>query len=228
MKDKVVVITGASKGLGKGLAQLLASKGNKVIICARRKDEVEETAKEIGALAFVADVTKEDDIKALAAFVLKSFGRIDIWINNAGVWVPHAPIEEMDLTRMHTMFEINVFGTMYGSKAALLQMRRQEEGGVLVNILSTSALNGRPTSSGYAASKWAARGFTESIREEYKGTNIKVIGVYPGGMQTNLFDEEKPSHIAEYMTYESVAQKIVENLELEHPQDDLIIQRPGK
>ncbi len=224
MKDKAVVITGGSKGLGKGLAQLLVSKGNKVIICSRHKKEIEETAKEIGTLAFVADVTKEDDVKALAEFALKSFGHIDIWVNNAGVWPPRASIEETDFKKLYDLFEINVFGVMYGSKIALLQMHQQGRG-VLLNIISTSALVGKPVQSLYAASKWAARGFTDSIREEYRDSGIKILSVYPGGMKTNFFDSDTSVDMSAYMTFESVAQKIITNLEQEQPLEELIIKR---
>ncbi len=224
LTDKITVITGGSSGLGKEMARILAAKGNKVVVCARDKEGLEKAAKELGAMAFVADVSKKEDIEALVEFTVKSFGRIDVWINNAGVWMPHALIEEMDIKRVHDMFEVNVFGTMYGSKIALLQMHKRNEG-ILVNIISTSALSGRPTSSGYAASKWAVRGFTDSIRGEYAGTKIKVIGVYPGGMQTSLFDEKKPDNINEYMLPDVVAGKIIKNLEREKPVEELIIKR---
>ena len=227
MKENIIVITGGIRGLGKELAKILTSRGNKAVICGRNKEEIEKTAKEVGATAFVADVTKETDVKALAEFTIKSFRRIDIWINNAGVWTPHALIEDTDIQRVRGMFEVNVFGTMYGSKAALLQMRKQGEG-ILVNIISTSALTSRPMSSGYASSKWALRGFTNSIREEYKEAKIKIIGVYPGGMKTNLFDEKKPDDIGEYMDPESVAEKIVANLEQERPIEELILKRPAQ
>ncbi|MFA7286805.1 MAG: SDR family oxidoreductase [Patescibacteria group bacterium] len=226
MKDKVIVITGGSRGLGKGMAQLLASKKNTVVICSKNKTEVEKTAKDINATAFVADVTKESDVKALADFTVKQFGGIDVWINNAGVWLPHATIEEVDMKRVDGIFAVNVFGTMYGAKTALLQMRKQQCGTV-VNIVSTSGLDARPTSSIYAASKWAVRGFTDSIREEYRETNIKILAVYPGGMQTALFDEKKPNDINTYMSFESVAEKIVANLELAEPLEELIIKRPS-
>lgn len=226
MNNGVAVITGGSKGLGKALAEQFIAKGYQVVICARNKDEIETTAKEIGATAFIADVTSEIDVKALADFTVSTFGRIDIWINNAGVWMRHSPVEQLDMERIRKMFEVNVFGAVSGSKYALMQMRKQD-GGIIININSTSGLTGRPTSSSYAASKWALRGFTESLREECKGSNIRIISVYPGGMRTSLFDENKPGDIDSYMAPESVAQKIAENLEQENPQNELIIKRPA-
>ncbi|MFA7286799.1 MAG: SDR family oxidoreductase [Patescibacteria group bacterium] len=224
MKDKVIVITGGSKGLGKGLANILANNSNRVVICARHEVELDKTAKEIGAIPFLADVAKEEDVELLAAYAVKEFGCIDLWINNAGIWLPHASIEDTDLKKVQEMFLVNVFGTMNGSKIALTQMRKQGHGTV-VNIISTSGLIARPQSSGYAASKWAVRGFTDSIREEVKGTDIHVLSVYPGGMQTDLFGEQKPEEMNKYMTFESVAEKIIENLDALEPLTELIIKR---
>jgi len=224
---RTVVITGGNRGLGRALAEQFIAKGYRVVICARNKGEVEAAAKEIGAIAFAADITNETEVKALVDFAVLTLGRIDIWINNAGVWIRHSPVEQLDIERIRKMFEVNVFGVMSGSKLALTQIRKQN-GGTIININSTSGLTGRPTSSSYAASKWALRGFTESLREECKGSNIRIISVYPGGMRTSLFDEDKPQDIDSYMSPESVARKIAENLDQENPQDELIIKRPAQ
>jgi short-subunit dehydrogenase len=226
IENKIVVITGGTKGLGKALAFNFTNEGAKVVIAARQKDETQKTASEIGADSVVCDVTKESDIQNLAKEVLHKYGQIDIWVNNAGVWLPHAPIEETDWQRVHDMFEVNIFGTIYGSKTALIQMRKQKSG-VIINIISTSALDGRPGSSGYCASKYAASGFTKSLRKETEGTNIKVFGIYPGGMQTNFFDEKRPDEINDYMQPDFVASKIVENLKQVNPEEELVIKRPS-
>lgn len=226
MKDKVVVITGASKGLGKELARFLVQRGAQVVVSARTGDELEAAAHEVGATAIVADAASEVDTHALVRDVVQKFGRIDVWINNAGIWMPHGPVEELDMERVKQMFDVNVYGLMYGSKEALIQMKKQGSG-MIVNIVSSSALSGRPRSSAYAASKWAARGFTDSLREEIKGTPLKVVGVYPGGMKTHLFDEHPPEDYHEYMEASDVAQKIVDNFEQESPQEEQIIRRPA-
>ncbi len=226
IQDKVVVITGSSKGLGKSLAYAFAEKGARVVVNARNKNELIEVANDVKVFPVVADVTKEEEVLALATTVINQYGRIDIWINNAGVWMPHAPIEEMDWKMVHDLMEVNLFGTIYGSRAALIQMRKQDSG-MIVNIISTSGLQGRPDSSGYCASKYAARGFTESLRAETKNSNIKVIAVYPGGMKTHLFDEQKPSDIDKYMEPEFVADKILQNLMQDNPEEELIIKRPS-
>ncbi len=227
MKDKVVVITGGSRGLGECIARLLISKGAKVVISDIDVSQLQKTSVELGATAIVADVTKEPDMQSLAQQTVAQFGQIDLWINNAGIWLPRAPAEEIDMKRAHELFEVNLFGTMYGSRAALAQMKKQSSGTIL-NIISTSALQGRPNSSVYCASKYAIRGFTDSLRLELADKGISVTAVYPGGMKTHLFDESKPDDFDEYMSPDLAADKIVENLEKTVPDPELVLKRPGQ
>jgi NAD(P)-dependent dehydrogenase (short-subunit alcohol dehydrogenase family) len=219
LKDRVVVITGGSKGLGKCLAEVLCKEGCKVVISSRNQKELEAVAQEIGAHPIVADVTVENDVMQLANKTVKRFASIDIWVNNAGIWLPHTPIEKMDLKRVHDMMEVNLFGTIYGSKAAL-----NHKVTMIINILSSSALQGRAGSSGYCASKYAADGFTKSLRLE--APEIQVIGVYPGGMKTPFFDEARPSVYHKFMDPFNIAQKIVVNLKKDTPEEEQILQRP--
>ena len=114
LKNKVVVITGGSKGLGRALASGFLKEQVRVIINAPSKKEVEEVGKEIGAATFAGDVTKESDMNNLASFAVEKFGAIDIWINNAGIWLPHAPVEETDYEKVNELMEVNLFGTIYG------------------------------------------------------------------------------------------------------------------
>jgi len=223
LKNKVIVITGGTHGLGKALALLCVEEGSHVIICARNEDKFDGLIHH-DILAIKADVTKEGDLQNVMNAAVEKFGRVDVWINNAGIWLPHKPIEEVDWKRAHDLIEVNLFGTVYGSKLALIQMRKQGEGAI-VNILSTSALEGRATSSAYSASKYAARGFSLSLTKEVEGTDIKVVSVYPGGMQTDFFDEKRPVNYSEYMESRYVADKIVENLKKNLPEEELIIKR---
>lgn len=225
LRDKVVVITGGSRGLGKELGRAFSKERAFVILSSRNQKELEGLALEIpGSLCLTADVTDEGQVKKLADFVVRKFGRINIWINNAGVRIPHGPVEDLNIRRVHQMFEVNFFGAVYGSQSALRQMRRQGSGTV-VNIVSTSGLTGRANSSAYAASKWAVHGFTESLRLEAKDSGISVIAVYPGGMRTHFFDEQRPADYEEYMEPNFVAVKILENLKKEFPEEELIIRR---
>lgn len=215
MKDKVVVITGASRGLGKALAKTLTLRGATVV------------ASDIVSVEYHADVRCIDDLKKLADNAVKRFGRIDVWINNAGVWLPRMNAEDLDMSRVRDLFEVNVFGMMQGSRVALAEMKKKGSG-MIVNIISTAALVGRPLSSAYCASKHAEKGFTDSLREELKDTDIKIIGVYPGGMKTNLFDEKRPEDFDEYIDPDEVASVIVANLGKENPEENLILKRPGQ
>lgn len=226
LKNKVIVITGASKGLGKAMSYAFAKQDSKLILSARSKKELKTITNKINALPFVADITNEKQVIKLARFAVKKLGRIDIWINNAGIWIPHAPVEEMDSKKMRNMICVNLLGTIYGSKAALIQMRKQGSG-TIINILSTSALEGRAGSAAYCASKYGADGFTKSLRLESEPKNIHVFAIYPGGMQTRLFDEKKPCNFNEFMNPDMVAQIILENLKKQKPEQELIIKRPG-
>src|SRR3989344_966234 len=224
LQDKVIVITGGSRGLGKELARDFFQNGAKVIITARNKKELDITAKEIGVLSFVSDVTNENSLKKLSAFVLKKFGKIDFWINNVGIWIPHSSIENVKINDLQKAIDINVFGMIYGSRTAMSTMKKKKTGAI-INIISLSGLNGRPMSSAYATSKWAARGFSESLRLALEPLHIPVIAIYQGGMKTDIFKNKKPKDYDTFMEPNYVAKKIVSNLKLKKPKIDLIISK---
>lgn len=227
LKDKIVVITGASRGLGKSMAGQFAKEDCRIIVTGRTEKDLKEVSKSIDGNYVVADVTKEDDMKKVADFAVKKFGRIDIWINNAGIYTPYAPVEEMDWEKVHELFEVNFFGTVYGSKAALIQMKKQKFG-TIMNIISTSGLEGRPNSSGYCATKFAQDGFTKSLRLELNSSGIKVLSVYPGGMKTVLYGQWKHPEYDSFMEPEYAVNLIIQNLKKDIPDDELIIRRPKK
>lgn len=224
LKNKVVVITGATRGLGKILALLLHDEGAKVVINARSQKELNATGKELGVATCVGDVTKENDIKRLANFAVKKYGRLNIWINNAGIVLPHQEIEKIDPRLAHNVFEVNFFGTFYGSREAMKVMKKQKHG-TIVNIISISSLVGRPLSSIYASSKWAVRGFTESLRLALEPENISVIAVHPAGFKTTIFGKFKPKGYDNWMQPEYVADKIVKNLKLKKPKTEITINK---
>lgn len=209
LKDKIVVITGAAKGLGKSMASAFALAGAVVVPTDRDS----------------TDVTDEEQVNALGASVVEKYGRIDIWVNNAGVWLPPTSILEMDTKRVREMFDVNLFGTMNGSRVALRHMVKQGNG-VIMNILSTAALEGKVGLAGYVASKFAIDGFTKTLRLEAGDSGIKVIGVYPGGTKTSLYEESQPVDYDQYMDADEVAKKIITNLEQEEPVAELILKRP--
>jgi len=227
MKDKVVVITGGAKGLGKQMAGDLKALGAQVVIADIDSGALREVGDELGVLDLTVDVTAEDQMETLVSKVVQEFGRVDVWINNAAVWLPRCPVEDLNIERVRKMFDVNVSGTILGSIYALRQMKKQGYGTIL-NIISVSALMGRPLSAGYSASKYAVRGFTDSLRAENEGGPIKILAAYPGGIQTNLFDEGQPDDFDEYMPVSLVSEKIINNLQEDQPELDLLVVKSEK
>lgn len=227
LTDKITVITGGSKGFGKGLAKAFADKGAKVIIVSPDEEALSETAHELNIDSFVCDVTSFEAVQSLVSYVMKKHGRIDAWINNAGVQIAPSNVEDVDIAKLHNLFDINFFGYFYGCKAVLPFMRDQNEG-IIVNINSTAGLSGKPGLSAYVSSKFAVKGLTQSLREEVKNTNIKVYGIHPGGMQTEIYKEKYPADFDEYMSVDYAIQKVLDNFEAEEPELDLVIRRPDK
>jgi NAD(P)-dependent dehydrogenase (short-subunit alcohol dehydrogenase family) len=227
LKDKIVVITGGSQGFGKELARSLINNGSKIIISSHEKENLELTAKELSADSFVANVTSIEDIKKLAEYVIQKYGKIDIWINNAGIQIAPSPVEEVNIEKLHYLFDVNFFGYFYGCQVALTQMKKQNSG-VIININSTAGLDGKPGISAYSSSKFAIKGLTESIRKEVKDLNVKVYGIFPGGMQTDIYKEKYPEDIKDYMEVDTVVEKVINNLKSDNPELDFVIKRPTK
>ncbi len=228
LKDKVVVITGGTKGLGRALVFKFVDTGAKVVATTHR----EETEKDFPEnVVFVkTDVRSEKEVQNLARTAIEKFGQIDVWINNAGMLYAFSPESEyIDMEKAHEILDVNFFGTVFGCRAALKYMKEVGQGTV-VNILSTAALDATNSKNLkiYAASKWAVNGYLQGLKAENTDSNISLISVYPGGMQTELWKEYKPEKLPDYMDANSVAEKIVTNLQLENPEKEQIIKRPGK
>ena len=227
LKDKIIVITGGSQGFGKELSKSFISNGSKVIISSHEKESLELSASELFADSFIADVASFEDIKKLSEYVIQKYGKIDIWVNNAGIQIAPSLVEEVNIEKLHYLFDVNFFGYFYGCQVALAQMKKQNSG-VIININSTAGLDGKPEISAYSSSKFAIKGLTESIRKEIKDFNIQVHGVFPGGMQTDIYKEKYPEDIKEYMEVNTVIEKVINNLKSDIPEIDFIIKRPVK
>ncbi len=225
LKNKTVVITGSGRGFGKVLAQAFQKEGAQTVLSSNEPEILAAAAQELNCPAMAADVTKEEDVQKLAAFAVEKFGRIDIWVNNAGIRVPHSPIEEIDFAAMKKMTDINLFGLAYGSKAALIQMKKQPEKGTIINIISKIIFNDYPGSAAYCASKYGAFGFAKILRVEAEPAGIQVLSLYPGGMKTNLFDGDKPEDFNTYLEPAFVAEKLITNLKQENPEKELTVKR---
>lgn len=227
LKDKIIVITGGSQGFGKELAKAFINNGSKVIISSHEKESLELTASELSTDNFIVDVTSIEDIKKLSKYVIKKYEKIDIWINNAGIQIAPSLVEEVNIEKLHYLFDVNFFGYFYGCQVALTQMKKQNSG-VIININSTAGLDGKPEISAYSSSKFAIKGLTESIRKEVKDLNIQVYGIFPGGMQTDIYKEKYPEDMKEYMKVDTVVEKVMINLKSDNPELDFIIRRPIK
>ena len=228
LENKVIIIIGASQGFGKALAQAFKEENTHVVIVSKTKESIEKTAQEIGVDSFVADVRNEDQLKNTAKFVTEKYGRIDIWINSAGVFKVFPTDTNIDMNKAHEMFDVNFFGSVLGSRTALNCMR--ERGGTIVNILSSAALDATRSKNAklYAASKWALRGYIDALRNENKDGKVNIYSIYPGGMKTHLHDDRIPADFENFMEPSYVVQKVIDNLKSDTPEIDLIIKRPSK
>ena len=191
LNNKVIILTGGSQGFGRALAQAFHKENAHVVISSHDKENLKSTAKQLSVDHFIADVTSYEDIKKLGEYGIAKYGKIDCWINNAGIQIAPSLVEHIDLKKIHYLFEVNFFGYFYGCQIALLQMKKQNSG-VIININSTAGLEGKPEIAAYSSSKFAIKGLTESIRKEVTDFDIHVYGIFPGGMQTDIYKEKYP------------------------------------
>jgi NADP-dependent 3-hydroxy acid dehydrogenase YdfG len=189
IRGKVVVITGASSGLGEATARLLSAEGAIVVLGARRADRLKALANELNgsggkALAVVTDVTHCDQVKRLADAAVEKFGRIDVMINNAGL-MPQSPLERLKIDEWDRMIDVNIKGVLYGIAAALPHMKQQKAGHI-INVSSVAGHKVRAGATVYAATKFAVRALSEGLRLEVKPYNIRTTVISPGAVATEL------------------------------------------
>jgi NADP-dependent 3-hydroxy acid dehydrogenase YdfG len=187
IEGKVVVITGASSGLGEATARHLAREGAKLVLGARRLDRIQALAQELnlGTDAAVAtDVTDREQVKRLVDAAVAAHGRIDVIVNNAGL-MPHSPLERGKVDDWDRMIDVNLKGVLYGIAAALPHMTRQKSGHI-INVSSVAGHKVRPGSAVYAATKAAVRMLSEGLRQEVKPYNIRTTIISPGAVQSEL------------------------------------------
>ncbi|MEX2230783.1 MAG: SDR family oxidoreductase [Cyclobacteriaceae bacterium] len=188
MKDKVVIITGGTSGIGKALAFEFGLKGSKILITGRNAEALSKTAKELQArgvnVHFVcADVTLPDDNKRMAEEAKRAFGHIDVLINNAGISM-RAIFEDVDPQVIRKVMDINFYGVVYATKCCLPEIIRNK--GSIVGISSIAGFRGLPGRTGYSASKFALNGFLESLRTELMTSGVHVLTACPGFTASNI------------------------------------------
>jgi short-subunit dehydrogenase len=226
MKDNVVVITGASKGIGAEVARMLAAKGARLVLAARNEKElaaVAEECRKAGAsvVSVKADVAVERDCQAIVAGAVLAFGRLDTLVNNAGVsmWARFEDIEDMSI--LERIMQVNYMGAVYCTHHALPHLR--ESRGRIVGVSSLAGRTGVPTRTGYSASKHAMTGFFDSLRIELEDSGVTVTMIYPGFVSTGIREnatgpDGKPILVSpvkegEVMSVEDCARRIVRAIE---------------
>jgi dehydrogenase/reductase SDR family member 7B len=188
MKDKVVIITGGSSGIGKAMAVEFGSKGSKIVITGRNNEELQKAVTELSSAGisirgFQADVSKEEDNKKMADFAIAAYGRIDVLINNAGISM-RALFDEVDLDVVKKVMDINFYGVLYATKYCLPYIKQTN--GSVVGISSIAGYRGLPGRTGYSASKFALNGFLEVLRTELLKTGVHVLTACPGFTASNI------------------------------------------
>lgn len=187
IENKVVVITGASSGLGEATARKLAAEGAKLVLGARRLDRLEEIADSLSLdrkAVVRTDVTIADDVSNLVSKAIEMHGRIDVILNNAGI-MPHSPLERCKIEDWDRAIDVNIKGVLYGIAAALPHMKEQKSGHI-INVSSVAGHKVRPSSAVYAATKTAVRVISEGLRQEVKPYNIRTTIISPGAVESEL------------------------------------------
>lgn len=186
---KVIVITGASSGLGEAAARLLSAEGATVVLGARRLERIRTLSDELiakggRALALTTDVTQRAQVSALIDVAVRTFGRIDVLINNAGL-MPQSPLDRLKVEDWDRMIDVNIKGVLYGIAAALPHMQRQKAGHI-INVSSVAGHKVGPGGAVYSATKHAVRALSEGLRQEVKPWNIRSTIISPGALATEL------------------------------------------
>lgn len=223
LKNKVVVITGASSGIGKALGRTALERGAKLAVCARNLGKLQDNFNEISDenILFVkADVSVESDCETFIKTVLHKWGRIDVLINNAGITM-RALFEEAELKVIKELMDINFWGMVYCTKYALPSIRKNS--GVILGISSIAGFRGLPARTGYSSSKFAMQGFLEALRTELLHTGVHVMWVSPGFTASNIrnsalnaagtIQKESPLNENKLMSAERCAEIIADGIE---------------
>ncbi|WP_225068312.1 SDR family oxidoreductase [Pseudalkalibacillus sp. A8] len=237
---KVIILTGASSGIGEATAKVLASNGAKVVLAARREERLRNLKlaleKQGGTVEYkVTDVTSQEQMEELARFTIDTFGQIDVLINNAGI-MPLSFLHEKKVMEWDQMIDVNIKGVLYGIGAVLPYMRKRKQG----HIIDVSSVTGhivRKTWAVYSGTKFAVRAITEALRQEEAENNIRTTIICPGGVRTELVNtisnEEIKKSINESLQIalppEAIANSILYAIsQPEHTAVNEIIVRPTK
>jgi NAD(P)-dependent dehydrogenase (short-subunit alcohol dehydrogenase family) len=233
LSEQVIVITGASSGIGLVTARMAARRGARIVAVARNEDALQLLVAEIRraggqAIAVAADVGREEDMRRVAAAAVAAFGGFDTWVNNAGVSI-FGKCEEVSIADMRRMFDTNFWGVVYGSRLAVEHFKRRGRPGALINVGSIFGDRADPIQSTYSASKHALHGWTESLRMELEKEKapVSVTLIHPGRIDTPYNEHarsylpQQPAHRGMIYPPEAVAEAIL--FSAEHPKRDMFV-----
>ena len=199
IEGKVVVITGASSGLGEAAARHLSEQGAIVVLGARRVDRIQSLANELNkkgkALALATDVKKAEQVKALVDAAVKTYGQVDVLINNAGL-MPQSPLDRYRIDEWNQMIDVNIKGVLYGI-AAVLPYMKEKKSGHIINVSSVAGHKERAGGAVYSATKHAVRVISEGLREEVKPYGLRTTIISPGAVDTELPNSISEPDVAE-------------------------------
>ncbi len=216
LKDKVAIVTGGSKGIGRGIAAALVREGVNVVISARKRNEVDEAVQELNALragsanGMVADVCNYAQVQALFERAVSVFGGVDILINNAGIGI-FGLVEAMAVEDFRAVLETNVFGVFHCCRLAIPLMRARG-GGYIINISSLAGVNAHPKMAAYNASKFGLNGFSEALMQEVRHDGIKVSYIMPGSVNTEFGGDAPDEAQAWQLTPTDIAKVVIDLL----------------
>lgn len=197
LQEKVVVITGSTRGIGRSIAEACGLAGARVVVCARREHDVDTAIRELAAddipvCGMVADVSVAEDVEALRDLALSWYGRIDCWVNNAGISLGYRPLDEIEPEALRTIVDVNLTGTMLGCRAILPYFR--EQGGVLLNMTGRGYRGeATPYTAAYAATKTAIASLTRSLAEENRKVPVSIDALVPGMVDTDFYRDIQTS-----------------------------------
>lgn len=205
LKDKVVVVTGASEGIGRAIAERIAEEGSVLALVARNSAGLKETAKNIQgaggkAKVFICDIKDRSQIKSTVEEIVAKLGGIDVLINNAGIWQKTMQLDEIDDDVVEDVINTDLTGTIFFTKYVLPHLRSKSHETAIINIISRSGILAQEGQSIYTAAKYGMKGFTDVLRVDLKGTNIRLGAIYQSGTNTQMFKKTGETFSTEKFT----------------------------
>ncbi|MCA1625176.1 MAG: SDR family oxidoreductase [Acidobacteria bacterium] len=217
IENKIAVVTGGTKGIGRAIAEGLLKAGAKIFICARDKVEIKcalEHLSQFGQVdGEICDVRSEEQVKMMLDECQRIFGGVDVLINNAGIGIIGKTVKEMSGDEFRQTIETNLFGVFYACHHAI-PMMKQRGGGYIINISSLAGQNAHPRMAAYNASKFGLNGFSEAMMQEVREDNIKVSTICPGSVNTYFGGDEPSEEQSWQLQPEDIAQTVLDLLKM--------------